>query len=268
MKVRVHRSLLACVLMAGSLLDARASVAAPQDAVASVAAFLVAESTAGDLNGDGDAADFVVHVLDTRTGEIFNLGLAAPVVCDVAFPPGFCSPVQPVAGDTIVAFLVSEGAQGATDFNRDGDAIDDVLFVYDAPRREVRSTGLAVAHGTTRSVSFITFPIVPVVLGDVVVFLVGEGEQGTDLNHDRDQSDAVIHLVSPKKQHKPINLALAAPRIGFFQSPVLTASGDGNVVSVLVGEPEQGQDLNRDGDADDVVTMEVRVQNGKARVAD
>src|SRR5262245_38399588 len=145
MKARVHRSLLACVLMAGSLLGARASVAAPLDDVASVAAFLVTESTAGDLNGDGDAAAVVVHVLDARTGEIFNLGLAVPVVCDVAFPPGFCSPVQPVAGDTIVAFLVSEGAQGATDFNRDGDAIDDVLFVYDARRREVRSTGLAVA---------------------------------------------------------------------------------------------------------------------------
>ena len=269
MKPRVYLSLLACLLTAGSTTDVRARAASSLDQSASVGAFLVAEATAGDLNGDGDAADTVVHVLNTETGEVVNLGLAVPVVCDRAFPPGFCSPVQPVVGDTIVAFLVSEHDQGAQDLNGDRDAIDDVVFVYDAARGEVRSTELGVAHGTTRSVSFITFPITPVVIDDVVVFLVGEGEQGGfDLNHDQDESDAVIHLVSPKKRHRAINVALAAPRIGFFHNPLLLASGDSRLISVLVGEPEQDADLNRDGDTDDVVTIEVRVQNGKARPAD
>jgi hypothetical protein len=269
MTPRVHLAWLACVLTAGGVTDARAGAASPHDEPAPVAAFVVSEATAGDLNGDGDAADAVVQVLNTDTGDTINLGLAVPLVCDSAVLPPRCSPVQPVAGDEIVAILVSEAAQGASDLTGDGDAFDEVLFVYDARSGEVRSTELAVAHGRTRSVSFITFPMVPVVLGDVAVFLVGEGEQGgTDLNHDGDAGDAVVHLVSPKKRHKAINVALAAPRIGFFQSPVLVASGDNRFVSVLVGEPEQGRDLNRDGDADDLITMSVRVQNGKARPAD
>ena len=268
MTPRVQIAWLACVMTAGGVTNAYAGTP-PLDV--SVAAFVVREPTAGagDLNGDGDTADAVVHVVNLESSETFNLGLAVPLLCDVAVFPPRCSPVQPVVGDSIVAFLVSEAAQGASDLNSDGDTFDDVLFVYDAKRAEVSSTELGVAHGTTRSVSFMTFPFVPIVFDDTVVFLVGEREQGgVDLNDDGDVIDAVIHLIPPKKHHRVDNLALAAPRIGFFQSPVLEASGDDKFVSVLVGEPEQGRDLNRDGDADDVITMTVHVPNGKARVAD
>jgi hypothetical protein len=269
MKFRAHRTLLCCVLIAGAMPNVLADVTWPPDGLMSVAPFLVAEATAGDLNGDGDSLDVVLHVMDAQTGVTVNLGFAVPVVCDLAFPPGFCSPAQPVVGDTIFAFLVSEAAQGAMDLNRDGDASDDVLFLYDDRQGEVQSTELAVAHGVTRSVSFIRFPIPPAVFGDVIVFLVAEAEQGgRDLNHDGDVGDAVIHLVAPKKSRKTINVGLAAPGLGHFSSPVLVASGDGNFVNVLVGEREQGQDLNRDDDQDDAVTMEIRVQNGKARLAE
>jgi hypothetical protein len=43
----------------------------------SVAAFLVSESEAGDLNGDGDAADDVLFVYDATTDELVTTGLAA-----------------------------------------------------------------------------------------------------------------------------------------------------------------------------------------------
>ena len=267
MKYRARLSLLFCAL-AGVMADTALHAASPPEIGPSVAAFVIAEATAGDLNGDGDTLDAVVHVLDPTTGAAMNLGLAVPLVCDFAFQPVLCSPVPPVVTGTLAAFLVSEKAQGEMDLNGDDDTFDDVVFVYDAAHARVRSTELAVARAARRSVGLLPFPMAPIVIGDVVVFLAGEGEQGhVDLNDDADQIDAVVFVIAPKSR-RIINTGLAAPRVGFFTSPVLVASGDGTFISVLVGEYEQDQDLNRDGDEDDLVTMLVRAQNGKARLAE
>jgi hypothetical protein len=80
-------------------------------------AFPVMESSQGrsDLNGDGDAVDFVAHVFSATTGTTRNLGLAT----ESRFA---------VEGN-IVAFRVWERGQGSTDLNGDGDTSDFILHV-------------------------------------------------------------------------------------------------------------------------------------------
>ena len=250
------------------------TIAAAQDAGARapVPAFVVSEAEAGDLNGDGDALDSVLHVFDAKRRTTFNLGIAASTVCRSAQGPPFvvCTPVPPVAGKTIVAFLAGESAQGGTDLNADGDAVDDVLYIYDAGTGATTNTRLAVGHGVGRDLSSYTFPLIPVVAGDGVAVLVGEGEQGgTDLNFDADAADDVLHLIDARAR-QTLNLELAAATIpGPFgaQNPI-PLQVDGPHVTFVAGESEQGGvDLNEDGDTADQVSYRLKAQNGKLRPA-
>ena len=85
-----------------------------------VLAFRTRESDQGatDLNGDGDAVDYVGHLHDLSTGVTTNLELATETIA--------------VTGAT-VAFRVNESQQGMTDLNGDSDASDAVLFVTMLP---------------------------------------------------------------------------------------------------------------------------------------
>lgn len=247
--------------------------AAGQDAAARAAlpAFLVNESEAGDLNGDGDSADSVLHLFDARQHLTLNLGLAAASVCRTILGPPFviCTPVLPVAGRTIVAFLVGESAQSDTDLNGDGDASDDVLHVYDAAAGAIINTRLAVAHGVGRDVSSYTYPVLPVVAGDGIALLVGEADQGgTDLNGDGDAEDDVLHVVEPRTR-EILNLELAAATVlGPFgvRNPIEPQLA-GHHVTFVAGEGEQGGvDLNGDGDTDDQVTYRLHLKSGRLRL--
>jgi hypothetical protein len=243
----------------------------PGTAWAALPAFLVNESDAGDLNGDGDSVDAVLHVYDAKQRLTLNLGLAAASVCRSILGPPFvvCTPVAPVAGRTIVAFLVGESAQSESDLNGDGDAGDDVLHVYDAAAGSVTNTRLAVAHGIGRDVSSYTYPVEPVIAGEGIVLLVGEGEQGgTDLNLDGDADDDVLHVVEAKTG-EILNLALAAATmVGPFGSRnPIAPQLEGQHVTFVAGEAEQGADLNGDGDIDDQVTYVVKPKNGTVRPA-
>jgi hypothetical protein len=247
--------------------------AAGQDAAARAAlpAFLVNESEGGDLNGDGDSADSVLHVFDARQGVTLNLGLAAASVCRTIQGPPFviCTPVAPVASRAIVAFLVGEAAQSDADLNGDSDASDDVLHVYDAAAEAIINTRLAVAHGIGRDVSSYTYPIMPVVAGDGIALLVGEPEQGgTDLNFDGDAEDDVLHVIEPKA-HEILSLELAAATVlgPFGARNPISPQLEGRHVRFVAGEGEQGGvDLNGDGDTDDQVTYVLKVQSGKLRL--
>jgi len=102
-----------------------------------------------DLNGDGDTADRVLHILDIATGRLTNLGRA---VASSGFPEserdlafdfvglsvgsgalsGFVGPSVttsdgPGLGDAYT-FIVSEADQGNVDLNGDGDTDDKVVY--------------------------------------------------------------------------------------------------------------------------------------------
>ena len=68
-----------------------------------------------DLNGDGDAADTVVHVYNANTGMTTNLKIAVGG--------------DPVVQGGLAVIPVSESRQGQTDLNNDGDTEDDVLHI-------------------------------------------------------------------------------------------------------------------------------------------
>ena len=259
-----------CAIVSILAVVSRDAVGAHQEEETPVTAFVVSETAEGDLNGDGDTLDMVVHVFTADDGVTENLGLAVPIICQSVV---FCQPVLPAVNETTVAFVVREDAQGETDLNGDADTFDDVLFVYEADKHRLSETGLAAAHGIGRDVSSYRFVIPPVVLEDTAVFLVHETEQGmTDLNGDGDIFDAVFFLVRPTS-HKVVNLGLAAATVfgpfgsrnPLFGPPTL----DGHTLTVVVGEFEQGEmDLNGNGIASEEVPFAVHIRSGRARLAE
>src|SRR5262249_33761891 len=81
-----------------------------------------------------------------------------------------------VVGDVLIAFAVTEFMQGNADLNGDGDADDDVLFVYDARTGVATNTGLALATSG---------PFTPAIGLGLVDFGVSECAQGgADLDGD------------------------------------------------------------------------------------
>ena len=258
-----------CAVVSLLAVVSRKAVGAPQEEETPVTAFVVSETAGGDLNGDGDTLDMVVHVFRAEDGVTVNLALAAAITCQGIF---FCGPVQPVVSGTTVALVVGEGAQGETDLNGDGDTFDDVLFVYEATKNRLSETGLAAVHGIGRDSACSRFVVPPVVLEDTVVFLVHEPAQGlTDLNGDGDTFDAVLFIVRPTSQ-KAVNLGLAAATVfGPFGSrnPMFAPTLDGHTLTVLVGEVEQGEvDLNGNGIICEQVPFAVHIRSGKARLAE
>jgi len=85
---------------------------------------LVPEARRGvDLDGDGDLADWVVEVHNTRSGRTLMSGLA----CSPAAFEDFLA----VDGNTVV-FSASEESQGR-DLDGDGDRLDEVVFALRVP---------------------------------------------------------------------------------------------------------------------------------------
>jgi len=197
----------------------------------SLAACVVPEAGQGgaDLNGDGDAADGVLHVIDLASGGVTNLGLAASW--------------HRVDGDT-VAFSVSEQEQGA---DLDGDGVVEAgvgaLHLYDR------------TSGQTTNLGFGGAPAGPEPLRDGWLALsVYEGglQPPTDLDGDGDVLDGVLHVVEVATG-AVTNLGLAG----------LATSLDGGVLACVVSEPELGaDDLNGDGDALDWVAHLVELAAG------
>lgn len=84
--------------------------------------FCVSEAQQGaDLNGDGDADDFVLHAWDAETGTASSLGLQR-------------QGLRGVASEELVLFLVSEAAQGV-DLDGDGLLTSDVAHAIDLRAR-------------------------------------------------------------------------------------------------------------------------------------
>lgn len=226
---------------------------------------------ARDLNGDGDASDSgVAHVYDLETGRLTNLGLALGDLI-----------TRDVVADELAVLAVSEAAQGDTDLNGDGDALDQVAHVYD--RRTGLSTNLGLAVGDF---------LAPVVADDFVALVVFEASQGADLDGDGATDGRVLHVYDARTgQTHNVGLQVTQPvlyRDGQFafttgELPRHDLNGDGDALDgfvprfyepvqqtvtglplalmpnslfgteawiALVDEDGQGQDLDGDGDQD------------------
>ena len=150
------------------------------------------------------------------------------------------------------ALVVGELSQGATDLNGDGDANDDVLYLYHDGDATPVSLGSAVG-----GIGLPFFSIAALAVGDgLVAFGVYEGDQGfTDLNGDGDAGDVVLHVYDDHDgsiTNTGLAVSSAQPAIG------------ADLVAFLVREGAQGGgDLNGDGDTDDAV---LHVYDGLSRV--
>ncbi len=179
---------------------------------------------ATDINGDGDAADVVVALIDLVSGAPLNLGLAM---------------IHFDAGDDFIAVWASEGANGQTDLNGDGDALDSVVFVHELSSGVTRNLGLAAPA------NFQPPPAAVYAAKDVLVVPVHENNQGkVDLNGDGDAADSVLHL------HRVAANFTENLRVG-GGAQVLVATPER--VFFGVEEAAEGVDLNADGDKSDVI---------------
>ncbi len=183
-----------------------------------LAAFTVIEfnQNSTDLNSDGDASDFVVHVYDSGTGMTTNLALSS---------------FNPTVSGNLVVFSVDEYSHNNVDLNGDGDAFDRVVHVYDT------------TTGITTNLGLSSFS--PTVSGNLVAFSVDESYQNNiDLNGDGDAFDRVVHVYDASTG--------ITRNLGLDGSGGLTVSG--NLVAFNVNELKQNNtDLNGDGDASDSV---------------
>jgi hypothetical protein len=180
------------------------------------------ESAAGDLDGDGDSLDQVLHALDFESGLVRNLGIpGAPLVR---------------VGDDVVAW--SFEAHEWTDFNQDGDLEDEVLFRWDAASEQLDR--LAIEG----------YPLAAV--GDHLV-AASRHEEDEDLNGDGDTLDQVAFLSRTTPAAPLVDLELAVPVTG------AAVPEHDELLPLLVNESAQGgADLNGDGDSDDAVLVIVR----------
>lgn len=171
-----------------------------------------------DLNGDGDAADSVLHIYDAAKAATRNVGLQ--------------NWGMTALDEGRLAFLVHEMHQGDADLNGDGDRRDPVLHVWDPSTGAVANLGLAAWWLTPLG-------------GGRVAFAVDEVLQGhRDLNDDGDDGDDVLHVWNPESG-TVTNLGLASARRVALEHGRL---------AFLVKESRQGNaDLNGDGDANDTV---------------
>ncbi|HEX6885183.1 MAG TPA: hypothetical protein VF530_17545 [Planctomycetota bacterium] len=177
-----------------------------------------------DRNGDGDTLDLVPAVLDLADGSLTDLGLAVS-----------SSPLATVVGEVLIALGVPESAQGSSDLNGDGDALDTVLHVYDASTRTTTNTALAMAS------------LAPAIGLGVVAFGVSESAQGaTDLDGDGTATGNVLHVFDSRT-----GITTSAQR-SITSRPIF----HDHAFAFTTDEASAGADLNGDGDQDDTSILQ------------
>lgn len=184
--------------------------------------FVQQESDArADLNGDGDQSDAVLCSYDLAEKKIESLGME---VGENGFQ---------VVGDWI-AVPVDEAAQGSKDLNDDKDIQDTVAQLYQISQKKWTNTHLECTFGMALTTKLLAVG-------------VDEGKAGAkDLNGDGDAKDTVCEVWD-----------LATGKV---TNTAMDCSGDvvadGSTVGFATSESAQGnQDLNGDGDKDDVVAQ-------------
>jgi len=177
-----------------------------------------------DLNKDGDNKDDVLQIYVLGSESVRN--------------PGWDASGGIAAAGGRIAFSCDEMNQGKKDLNRDRDALDLVLMIYDPITNAVKSLGIATEG-----------PLIAA--GSRVAFKVPEADQrDTDLNGDRDLEDLVVHVMDVASE-APYNTRLASgQQMGIGPQAVVFP----------VSEFDQGNaDLNGDRDADDDIGYVIRL---------
>lgn len=194
------------------------------------AASVQEDAASGDLNGDGDTNDNVLHIFDGASGALIDTGQAI-------------EPFAQLVGDRErVAAMVDELAMGQ-DLNGDGaiDSRDDVPFLYD------HRTGTLLNLGLSTTSMAMDFPW--------LALTVSELRQGAlDRNGDGDPNDLVAHVVD-LTTGAITNLGLASGALG-------PAALQGGILTTGVPERGQGGDLNGDGDDLDLVAVHLDLLSG------
>ena len=191
-----------------------------------------AEQNSGDLNGDGDAADNVVHMIDPVTGVVTNLGVSGTMTF--------------ARNDVCVAWAVSETEEGGTDLNGDGDAGDLVLAVYD-PTLPVSAANPQVTSLSVSSFSAIEGS------GTIFGFVSSELEDFQDLNADADLDDFVprtFDVVSQTVFNPGLPIDPSAQVISLSDDLLVFGVDETSQTPAPMGDPF---DLNGDMDGGDVV---------------
>ncbi len=187
-------------------------------------------SAGTDLNGDGDANDAVLYVVEVATRSTRGLSLALAL------------DALPAVEDDLAAFVVSEAAQGNRDLDGDGSSAGAVLHLYRGAQRTLVNTRRAVSSS--------------VFLGDGRVAYFA-AESSADLNGDGDRLDRAVLQVYDPGSDTNTNTGLAT-----LGSAPLHAAG---AWLVVVPEFEQGADLNGDGDLEDFVLHVFDAATGAVR---
>lgn len=226
-----------------------------------LAVFQVSEEKTGrDLDGDGILGEVSTRILDQRTGVSrdlsfehveFELGdeLAALTSRDAtgSFLHVFDGrdgslttlPVEAAAPAAVQGRLVffTRNENGAFDLNADGDALDShVLHRYDADSGRIVNTTLNGGQ------------VVHVVDG-FAGFIVGERDQGQDLNSDGDRADRIFTTLELRSGQVRITGITGAQFVNPFVAP------DDESQAFLLTVAEQGIDRNGDGDTLDDVAL-------------
>lgn len=163
------------------------------DAIAAsgtIVVFSTPERRSGlSLNSDDDALDRVLQIYESGPG-----GTLAPVSgMEGLAIEDFVIGGRP--GQELVAFRVSEPGEGRS-LNGDLDADDDVLWVFDVAMKELVNTGRTIRPCREETCN----PRFPYrVLGDTVIFLAFEGDEGRDLNGDEDELDQVEIVLNVRR---------------------------------------------------------------------
>jgi cysteine-rich repeat protein len=217
-------------------------------------AALVSEAAQGaggtDLNGDGDETDRVLFVRGVAD--------AAPPAC-TGVGSNWVNTQQAadsiaLSGDRVV-LLTREADQNGTILNGDGDALDRVIRLVDG------ATGLLVPIvGSPQAAEEF------VVGTDLVAFRTREAAQGQVLNGDGDQADDVLQLyvLATGQLVNTGQAVLPCPYVACDPERPYRVSA--STVRFLTVEADQDDDLNDDGDQDDVLVQVYNVASGEARV--
>ncbi len=177
-------------------------------------ALLTSEADLGpagtDLDGDGDAFDRVLRLVDGATGSLVE------IVDADAQPASPQAAEDFVVGANLVAFRTSEAAQSselppACSLNGDADCDDDVLQLYVLATGELLNTGQAVVPCPLPECD----PRKPYRVGaDTVRFLTAESDQAADLNQDGDTSDLLVQVYNLPSREAKVVAEVVAPTPG------------------------------------------------------